>query len=754
MSRRVVLARLVLTLCCTLAGSLASAQLARADVFGSFSLLSTGIGEQVTYARDATVSADGRFVAFDGDFAGQTGVWRRGIAGGPLEPVSVGEPGTPQGAAELPSISADGRYVSFTTTAALVAEDGNAAPDVYVRDMQATGEGAYQLASAIDIEGSTVGLTYTYGANPAFEETHFGAVAAGRTALSADGQRVAFVTTAISDLAGTATPALQVAVRDLRSRSTQLVSVRYDPASGAPAIDPETGGAEPVAAREGSETYGAVFTGAGAAPPSFTVPGPYDVASPVGASISADGSTVAWVGVNVGLQAPMLPAESVAAKYNEPLWRRITGGSQAPARRVTGGSDPSAPACLASGEASLPVVHSPGDPCQGPFDTLAEPATPGIVSTIEGDVVVPRLSADGYTVAFVANAPLVALGQNFGQGGDTHSDLYLADMHEGLTRTQALRQLTELASGDILDLATTAPIIDFGVSPDGSEIAFSTKRTQFPLGSPAYVTAPSAAPGMAELFDVDLANDTLTRVTQGFEGGPSAHPHVTHIAGEDPYVEIDDGALSPSFSGDGNLLTFSSTASNLVYGDGNTPPAVANAAFDGSDVFGVSRVVFGSAPTSQSVGPAPANPALTPTWRLGVTARSRRDGSVLLEVLVPGAGTLRAAAAGTVRLRVARGGHGARSASSRRRGAMRVASVTVASRTTRSQGGGLVALTLKLAKRFGSLAGRRGGLSATATVTFTAPHHATLREALTLDFARTVKARRSGRATRKAERAR
>jgi hypothetical protein len=752
MSRARAMSLCLLSLACAFAALLLSfAPRAHADVFGSFSLLSTDVGGQVIYAHDVAVSADGRYVAFDGNFAGRTGVWRRSVQSGAIEPVSVGEPGTPQGNAELPSISADGRYVSFTTAAALTPEDTNVGPDVYVRDMQAgPGESQYELGSAITVGGSTAGLTYTYGPNPSFEEVHHGSIASGRSALSADGQKVVFVTTAVSNLAGQPTPALQVAVRDLQSRTTQLVSARYDPAIGGPKLNPETGQPEPVSAQEGSQTYGAVFVG-GAELPSFTAPAPYEAATPVGASISADGSTVAWMGVDIGLQAPVLAGESLAPKYSEPLWRRIADGPQAPIRRVTGGSDPANPACAASGESVLPRSPSTADPCQGPFATLIEPATPGVVSGLEGDDLLPRLSGDGYAVAFLANAPLVSLGLNFGQGGDTHADLYLADMHPGLTRLQALRPLTELASGDATDLATTAPILDLGVSPNGSEIAFSTKRTQFPLGSPAYVSAPSAAPGMVELFDADLANDTLTRVTQGFEGGPSEHPHETKPTGEDPYEKLGDGALSPSFSADGNTLAFSSTASNLVYGDGNTPPAVAEGAFDGSDAFAVSRVVFGSTPASQSVSPPPGNPSLTPVWRLGVTALSRRDGSVLLEIVVPGAGTLRAGAQGAVRVKVGARAHKARRGSVR--ASTTVANATVATKLARPQRSGLLAMTLKLAKRYGSLASRRGGLSATVAVTFVASHRPTLREKLAITFART-KSGHSKHAAKKAGRGR
>ena len=48
-------------------------------------------------------------------------------------------------------------------------------------------------------------------------------------------------------------------------------------------------------------------------------------------------------------------------------------------------------------------------------------------------------------MAFLASAQLVALGVNFGRSGETElDDLYISDMHEGLTRGQALRPLTQV----------------------------------------------------------------------------------------------------------------------------------------------------------------------------------------------------------------------------------------------------------------------------------------------------------------------
>jgi len=83
-----------------------------------------------------------------------------------------------------------------------------------------------------------------------------GAVAAGRSAMSERGEEVVFVTTAASNLTACetgrrlkqlrgrsteapagGTPALQVAVRNLKTKETTLVSVEYDPATGQPIPD-------------------------------------------------------------------------------------------------------------------------------------------------------------------------------------------------------------------------------------------------------------------------------------------------------------------------------------------------------------------------------------------------------------------------------------------------------------------------------------------------------------------------------------
>jgi hypothetical protein len=254
---------------------------------------------------------------------------------------------------------------------------------------------------------------------------------------------------------------------------------------------------------------------------------------------------------------------------------------------------------------------------------------------------------------------------------------------------------------------------------------------------------------MSKLFDVDLADDTLTRVTRGYEGGASEHPHPPLEAGRDPY-SAGDGALSPSFSGDGRQIAFASTASNLAFGDGNTP-ASESSNFDGGDAFVVERQIFAGNAAQQYVSSAPPGPALAPPWALGVTAQSLRDGSVRLYVRLPAGGELRAGAQSSVRVGAPvsrakrRARHRAARSSRAVRRARRIATRTVASRASLAHEAGLMTLTLKLAKPYAALAAARGGLSAAVRLSFTAAGHAPLHGTVEVTF---VRAKRHSRKTK------
>jgi WD40-like Beta Propeller Repeat len=725
-----------------IAWALAGVAVARADVFEPISLLSIGqpqdssFPEQAAIAEHPAISANGRYVAFDGIYGGVRGLWRVELAtsgtgrvsSGTIEEVAGGD-------AELPSISENGQLISFTTSeGASLPAITNDRPDehpkqealnVYVRNMAVHPEAseAFVPASAVTVNGQTQPLTYSNG-----EADRTGSVAAGRSAISANGEYVAFVTTAESNLADpggpATTPALQVAVRDIPEKTTKLVSVEYEQGKATE---------RPVA----TSSNGNVTVGAAYQPPvptsGFEAIG--TLGSSLGASISAESRkgapiTVAWMGQQIARQAPTFAtAPEDEPEYREPLWRRLDEGSQAPTRRVTGGADPTAPACVASGEQKLSTEPSLSDPCQGPFDPNLESGdiSAGIYPNGANADFVPRLSANGLTVAFLATQRPIAEGQEFATAQNS-DDLYVANMEEGLTRVHALRRLTEIAGGNPNLQGEIAPIADFDISPDGSQVAFSTLRTAFPLGTPAFVSAPEAVPAAEEIYDADLADNTLTRVTHGYEG----ETQQTQPPGP---LGAERQAGSPSFSADGSILVFSSFAGNLVFGEDNRA----------NSVFAVSRKRFQPEEVPQYISPEPATaPPLEPAWLLDVTAQSRADGAVVLEIEAPGPGRIDADADGAVRVSVGKPHASSRRHARRARAAGRTTAAALARRRVASVAKSvgseeLVKLTLTLSAHYQALATQRDGFSADLTVVFAAPGHPTLRQTVPIVFHRTLR---------------
>jgi len=151
---------------------------------GAGSLISAGLdGAAANGASSApSVSDDGTAVAFASDATNLVTVPVSGAgaiyvrrAGGPIELVSVGLGGAPaNGPSSQPSISADGRYVAFASTASnLVAGDTNGVSDVFVADLDSAtitrvsvGHGGTQAngpstGPAISGDGSTISFDST-----------------------------------------------------------------------------------------------------------------------------------------------------------------------------------------------------------------------------------------------------------------------------------------------------------------------------------------------------------------------------------------------------------------------------------------------------------------------------------------------------------------------------------------------------------------------------------------------------------------
>jgi len=499
---------------------------------------------------------------------------------GPVAAGSAYEVGTPGADAATPSISADGRYVAFTTTAPLdpVNDVQAGSKDVYVADMSSDPP-AYELASALD--GSTAGLTY---GGPG------GSEASGRVALSADGRRVAFFTTAASNLTGDPTaaeaPAGQIALRNLDSHRTFLVSAEREAETGAMTDRPVTGGA----LIEGNS-----------------------LASLRGAALSADGTTIAWLSAHVPAQVPMSAEEAKAIDaldagilpYDEPLWRRVGADPAPPTRRIVAGDGAADPFPQMKEKGEAPVNQTQG--------WLGAPNVDGV----------PQLSADGRLVALIGN-PTDA------------TNVFLVDMRDGLSRTAAVRQLTREApisasegSGGInseKNVALDGHFFDLALSPDGRRIAFATARQRFPLAPPNLIGSLPSTVGLVELYLIDLEAETLERVTHGVGGLAEASLPGSPVNG--------NGATAPSFGGD--LIAFDSTAANLVAGDGN----------EAGDAFTVEDAEAPRVAGATSISAAPPARKRHSRWRLRLSAFSLPDGSVRLVALVPAGGGLHAGVAG------------------------------------------------------------------------------------------------------------
>jgi Tol biopolymer transport system component len=103
---------------------------------GMTELISLEPGNLNQYSLDPDISADGRYVAFTSGIFGEASknVFVRDRMTGVTALVSIGVAGQPGGGAS-PSISDDGRYVAFVSSASnLVEGDTNNADDVFVRD--------------------------------------------------------------------------------------------------------------------------------------------------------------------------------------------------------------------------------------------------------------------------------------------------------------------------------------------------------------------------------------------------------------------------------------------------------------------------------------------------------------------------------------------------------------------------------------------------------------------------------------------
>ena len=171
-------------------------------------------------SAQAAISADGRYVAFlsiasnlvSGDTDNNTDVFVHDRQSGQTTRVSIASNGTQaNGSSFTPSISADGRYVAFTSVASnLVSGDTNSSRDVFVHDRQ-TGQ---TTRVSIDSNGTQANNISTFAA------------------ISADGRYVVFDSLASNLVSGDTNGLFDTFIHDRQTGRTNRISVALSGAQG------------------------------------------------------------------------------------------------------------------------------------------------------------------------------------------------------------------------------------------------------------------------------------------------------------------------------------------------------------------------------------------------------------------------------------------------------------------------------------------------------------------------------------------
>lgn len=171
-----------------------------------------------------SLSADGRYLAFvsgtatfvTGDTNNANDVFVRDRATGQVIRASVSSAGVEgNGASSQPSISADGRFIAFVSSATnLVAGDINAVADVFLRDRDVDEDGEFDEPGAVSTTRVSVASDGTAANGPSAEPD-----------ISPEGRWIAFASTASTLVAGDTNAASDVFLRDRVNGQTLRVSV-------------------------------------------------------------------------------------------------------------------------------------------------------------------------------------------------------------------------------------------------------------------------------------------------------------------------------------------------------------------------------------------------------------------------------------------------------------------------------------------------------------------------------------------------
>jgi Tol biopolymer transport system component len=428
----------------------------------------------VTFAA-SSISANGRFVAFvsladnlsDADDDAYSSVFVRDLQARTTTYVSRadGEGGeAAHGFAGGPSISADGRFVAFDSSAGnLSEEDDDRFRDVFVRDLEAS---TTTYVSRASDEGGVAGAAGDSSSNSA--------------SISADGRAVAFVSAA-SNLSDEDNDSFQnIYVRDLVAKTTNYVSRASDeggvpgaPAdriSDAPAISANgrfvvfESSATNLSEEDGNllrdifvrDLQARTTTLVSRASDEAGVPGAPGNGDSAEAAISADGRYVAFRSVASNLSdedtdgSPSIFVRDLGTGTTTYVSGTVHGGALAPSisadgRRIAFQQEVNSP---------IGEIH-PGEnifvrDLRLDTTTFVGRANPDPGETTVNDIYPPSISADGHHVAFGSDANSLSSEDN-----DSVQNLFARDLREAAPAAPATAS-PSLAPADTTGLAVSA----------------------------------------------------------------------------------------------------------------------------------------------------------------------------------------------------------------------------------------------------------------------------------------------------------
>jgi Tol biopolymer transport system component len=485
------------------------------------------------------LSTNGRYAVFEssasdlvaGDNNNATDVFVRDTISGTTLLVSVGTNGlVGNGASRSPAMTPDGRFVAFVSAANnLVADDTNGIPDVFVRDLRAN---VTTLASVGALTGSE---------NPD---------------LSADGRYVAFYRTATNMFLGPSGG--DVFVRDLVTGATIWASSGARAAVQAFLGNTNASSFNHVLSADGQ--FVAFEASAPAATAGIILR--YSLSSGLTDLVHTNAFLPAGAYENIhnldmtpdGRFIAFVANTSSTAGTNSciQLWDAASGlatlvsgdlSNQVPAQSICDW-----PVLDDSGR-YVAFVSNAGNlvsnALNGEYHLYLRDTQTGTTRLLDADTngvgagvspgAIPRLSADARVVAFeCGDSRLVQ------DDGNRDSNVFLRDLGDNHV------ELISARHPDLPSLTPNGPSSSLGATPvssDGRFIAFASGADNL---------VPNDTNGCPDIFVRDMLYATNLLVSVATNG-----------------VSADFSSSSPSISGDGRYVVFTSTADNLVPGDTN-----------------------------------------------------------------------------------------------------------------------------------------------------------------------------------------